>query len=113
MIGESNPPCAELREALTKALEPRCVLTYADQRDQFQWIRALKVLDAFEDAHPGLRDLSKPCCLCGTMVNPVDAASLLRYVDQDWHWSIFGSNHELYDDLYGNYLCPACAEELE
>ena len=70
----------------------------------------LRLLDAFEAAHPGLVDHTIECGICGVPIDP-RAPSLVSFVDPAWHLDIFCSDHELYDDLYCCHLCPACAKE--
>lgn len=99
----------ELRGAMTTALEPRCVLTYVDQQNQFQWLRALKVIDIFEEEHPGLEGWSHECTVCGNLCS--GSVSIVRFVDVEWFQRLSSKDHDLYDDLYCVDLCPACAKE--
>jgi len=54
------------------------------------WMDAMRILDAFEDAHPGLEDHTIPCHVCKKPT--IEAGAFAEGRKGKWIWQVCCSN---------------------
>jgi hypothetical protein len=75
----------------------------------------LERLEAFAAAHPGLVDHTKECDRCGAPIgndSKTERSAYGLFDDHEMFVTVFGDDHEAYDELYCIHFCLACFDEL-